>query len=476
MIFLKDIRKLKFSLTSSIAILCLSTVFSAQAEEIALTPQDFYQGATLTTHQVSPFYRLTLPESVYLNTAWPDLRDIRVFNNAGKAVTFALHQVDTPKVELTNIPLRIFPMDMNVVKAGKNESRDKVTLKSTNGVEINLYQDEQSSLGASYLLDMGEQAELNSGFNQMKLSWTQPKSNWQAKASLYSSDDLKVWNKQADDAPLMDLTSGSERLLLNHIDINEYNNNRHARYWLLVVDGNNSVAAPVIANAEGVVINRYSRTEMLELPFTAKPISDSEVEYQLARPQPLSSLSIVLNELNTVVPVSIEYRSYVTDDKWLPLAKTVIYQMDNRRAPEPLALNQSLIQSIRLKAINGSWGNLPPKVIGERNQVDVIFNAQGSPPYTLVWGANLATSATIDAELLVPISELPQNGVTGLPSAYIDEPIVLGGEERLSATSQAERASQWQTWLLWGLLILGVLGLGFIVLKLAREVMESKNS
>ncbi|WP_159565654.1 DUF3999 domain-containing protein [Budvicia diplopodorum] len=474
MMFLKDIRKLTFGLTAMVAMGCLPAAFFAQAEDAPLTPQEFYQGAQLTTDRVAPFYRLTLPESAYLNTAWADLRDIRVFNNAGKAVTFSLLRVDTPKIEQTNVPLRIFPMDMNVVKADKSnqgDSRDKVKLKSANGVEIELYQDEQSSVGTSYLLQMSDGTELSDGFNQILLNWAQPKSNWQANVSLYSSDDLKEWDKQADNAPLMDLTSGSERLLLNHIDINAYSASRHARYWLLVIEGNKQSVAPVIAKAEGIVISRYSKTETLELPFSAKPISDSEVEYQLARPQPLSSLSISLSERNTVVPVSVEYRSHATDDKWLPLAKTVVYQMDDNRVSEPLALDQSLVQSVRLKAINGSWGDSPPRVIGERSQVDVIFNAQGSPPYTLVWGANLASSATIDAKLLVPASELPEGGLAELPKAYVGEFIIIGGEERLNAVSPAERAGQWQTWLLWGILILGVLGLGFIMIKLAKEMM-----
>lgn len=475
MMFLKDIRKLTWRLRAGLAILCLPFTFSAQADDAPLTPMDFYQGAEVTSYETSPFYRLTLPESVYLNTAWPDLRDVRVFNNAGKAVTFALSRVDTPKTEQQVIPLHIFPMDMKVVKSNSEEAKNKVTLKSSNGVEINLYQDENGTSATSFLLQVDQGTKLENGFNQILLSWDRPKNSWQTKVSLYSSEDLKEWDKQADNAPLMDLTSGTERLLLNHIDINGYNTSRNSRYWLLVIDGDGQAVSPIITKAEGVVINRYSQTETFELPFSANVISDREVEYHLTRPQPLSSLSILLNENNTVLPISVEYRRQASDEQWLPLAKTVIYQMEDSRASEPLALDQSLIQAIRIKAINGSWGDLPPRVTGKRNQVDVIFNAQGSPPYALAWGSNPAPSASIDAKLLVPASELPTDGLSGLPQAYLGESFILGGEERLKATTPAESSSQWQTWLLWGMLILGVLGLGLIVMKLAREVMGSKD-
>lgn len=476
MMFLKDITTLTFRLRAGLVMLCLPFAFSVQAEDAPLTPMDFYQGAEVSSYETSPFYRLTLPESVYLNTTWPDLRDVRVFNNAGKAVTFALSQVDTPKTEQKVIPLHIFPMAMNVVKSNTEEAKNKVTLKSSNGVEINLYQDGDSASATSFLLQVDEETKLDSGFNQILLSWDRPKNNWQTKVSLYSSEDLKAWDKQAENAPLMDLTSGTERLLLNHIDINGYNTSRNSRYWLLVIEGDGNAASPVIAKAEGVVINRYSQTETFELPFSATVISDREVEYHLVRPQPLSSLSILLNENNTVLPISVEYRSQATDEQWLPLAKTVIYQMEDNRASEPLALDQSLVQAIRIKAISGSWGELPPTVTGKRSQVDVIFNAQGSPPYALAWGSHLASSASIDAKQLVPASELPADGLSGLPQAYLGEPFILGGEERLKATGPAQSSSQWQTWLLWGMLILGVLGLGFIVLKLAREVMGSKDN
>ncbi|PHM57742.1 DUF3999 domain-containing protein [Xenorhabdus hominickii] len=40
--------------------------------------------------------------------------------------------------------------------------------------------------------------------------------------------------------------------------------------------------------------------------------------------------------------------------------------------------------------------------------------------------------------------------------------------------SPAEKAVQWQKWLLWGILIAGVFGLAFITLKLVREMAANK--
>ncbi|MDE9535100.1 DUF3999 family protein [Xenorhabdus bovienii] len=129
---------------------------------------------------------------------------------------------------------------------------------------------------------------------------------------------------------------------------------------------------------------------------------------------------------------------------------------------------------MRLKAVSDSWGSESPIVIGKRDQVQLIFNAQGNAPYLLAWGDNLASTAVMDIGLLIPKGEMPANGIRGLPEAKVKNEMVLGGKERLTAKSQIEKNSQWQKWLLWGTLILGVLGLAFIALKLAREMMANK--
>ncbi|MFV0547384.1 MAG: DUF3999 domain-containing protein [Limnobaculum xujianqingii] len=480
MMSLIKIKKSTVTLRAALCGLCISVLPLAQADETELTPKDFYKGAELEVSAPSPFYRLTLPEDVYLETVYPDLRDVRVFNSSGQTVTFALSPVDSDTTEQQNIPLRIFPMQMSVNKPDENRREDKetFTFKSAGGVEVKLYQDGERKPQATYLLELNQDKDKSDdvGLNQIMLDWAQSNANWQAKVTLYSSRDLKDWRKQADNAPLMDLTSGTDRLLLNNIDLDDNYNSRRAQYWLLVVNSDENVAIPAISKAQGVVITRRTAVETIELAFKSETVSKTEAIYQLQRPQPLSSLSIVPEQSNTVLPVNIEYRS-TEQDKWRPLSTAVVYQIHGDtgyRTSEPLAMNHLLVQGIRVKAVNGNWGDTVPKVVAQRERVDVLFNGQGNPPYLLAWGANQAAKATIGVNQLIPASEMQPNGLQGLPQAYVGNTMVLGGEERLTATSPIERAQQWQTWLLWGLLIVGVVGLALVVLRLARELMEPK--
>lgn len=76
---------------------------------------------------------------------------------------------------------------------------------------------------------------------------------------------------------------------------------------------------------------------------------------------------------------------------------------------------------------------------------------------------------------MIPAAAMPPSGVEGLDTAEAGPTMTLGGESRLTAESAAEASARWQAWLLWGLLIAGVAGLGLITLKLAREAMGKRS-
>lgn len=54
------------------------------SDDVKESPRDYATGVMLETLGTSPWYRVSLPQAVYLGTAWPDLRDVRVFNHAGR--------------------------------------------------------------------------------------------------------------------------------------------------------------------------------------------------------------------------------------------------------------------------------------------------------------------------------------------------------------------------------------------------------
>lgn len=65
-------------------------------DEAPETPQDYATGMMLEATGSSPWYRVSLPLALYQQSAWPDLRDVRVFNRQGDTVPFALTAQKTP--------------------------------------------------------------------------------------------------------------------------------------------------------------------------------------------------------------------------------------------------------------------------------------------------------------------------------------------------------------------------------------------
>ncbi|HGM5490812.1 TPA: DUF3999 family protein [Serratia fonticola] len=454
--------KVKLNNGLLLAALCLAGV--ANAEPVAGKPQDFAYGMSLTTEVNEPFFRIELPEAVYTESVWPDMRDVRVFNNQGQAVPFALTANVTTQENRQTFPLRLFPMKG---KRGTNQEQQVISLKSAGGVEVTLPVDSDKPMGNSYLLEIPQHEGDYPRLTQLKLVWDRLPENWQTRVSLFHSSDLKDWSTSAEDVPLMDLASGSDRVLLDTIDVDDYSK---PSYLLLVFNDAKSAPDLKLQSAQGIVSSRYTQQQRIGLTFKQKAISASEAEYSWPNPQPLNNISIRPTQGNTVLPLEIDYRS-AANDTWHPLTKQVVFSVNGRNA-EPIPLNGLLVQGIRLKGINQQWGDSLPEISAQRDSQTLIFNAQGSSPFLLAWGSKAAQPQAIPLDSLIPAELRKAVDADALPEAGLQSQVTLGGAERLSAVDAAEEASMWKKGLLWLLLVLGAGGLVLLALKLWKEVQQ----
>ncbi|MTD28411.1 DUF3999 family protein [Erwinia sp. J316] len=439
--------------------LFLSASATANTNEV---PKDYAYGVPLITQESEPFFRVILPDDVYEQTAWPDMRDLRVFNSQGVTVPFALYSQEAQETRTKSWPLRVFPLDAQPHKAG---TQPQITLKSTSGIEVTLPLDSKKSSGRSLLLEVPQEEEDYPALSQLKLIWTRLPQNWQARVSVFNSPDLKSWNELIEDAPLMDLTSGSDRLLLDTIDLRDGRNMPHSRYFLLVFKDDAQPADLNLSAVTGIAVSGRPAQDYVTLAPSVKALSQSEAEYSWSSPQPFSRLIIKPAQSNAVLPLEIEYRSSERDS-WHPLSKLGVYSVEDKESA-PLELRGELIQAIRLKGINQQWSGMPPLVSGQREVRKLVFNAQGSSPFMLVWGNKTAAAQALSLDTLIPPKT--HQWLT-MPYAGKAQVQTLGGRERLTATTQAEKIGLWQKGLLWVLLIIGAAGLVLLAIKVWREV------
>ncbi|MGK9175262.1 DUF3999 domain-containing protein [Yokenella regensburgei] len=455
------------------ALLSVASSGFARTEDTPETPQDYGWGKALATTESSPWYRVNLPVEVYEQSAWPDLRDVRVFNHQGERVPFSLEKQKLAPANAKTTELRIFPLTTSPVESVESEGAkgERIWLRSPNGYEITLEGERVEGIGKSYLLALPDSTDDPFTVSQLRLGWDKPTVNWQGKASVYSSSNMQEWVTMKYDVPLMDIASGDDRLALDKINLDLRMGGDSPRYLLVVFD---KPQLPFTLTQASVVEEQLQeKPAQVSLPGWATKVSADEVHYQWTQPQPLTALSVRL-DYEGVLPVAIAWRP-TAQDAWRPLKKELIFNLNNQ-VSDDIVLPGQPVQAIRLTTVNAHLPEALPQVEGLRERQDLIFNAQGNGPFILAWGNKAATEAALPLDSLIPARLRSQHAPDTLPQAMGREAVKLGGESRLSAVSPAERESQWYRFLVWGVLVFGALALGWMALRIWRDVQKDKAS
>lgn len=437
----------------------LIAVCLAPAQADALQPEDFAWGLQLHTSGNEPFYRLPLPESIYRGAAHADLRDVRVFNNDGEQVPFALiSEPSTSNAALQRTELKAWRLPS---AAGEDRS-SAGTLSVQRGVMELSWSSAGSGHKPQLLLVVPGDNEIRT-LSSIRLDWHDSTASWQQSVSVESSDDLQDWSMLAADLPLMDLQQAGQRLVINTLKFPE----SQARYWRLTLNGPH---APTLKSAVGEYQTAAWTTALSWLaPQTTEKSGSAERIYRFALPQPAEFLRLHLPQDNTVLPYRLEWRSRASD-AWQELPAAVAWRLtlQGQMQESPWReLGGIEVGELRLTG-RADWGSGEPVIeLGRRSQ-HLLFNGRGSGPWLLTWGSAAAGRQQLAPEILIP--GYSTDSVMDLPLASAAAPITLGGEQRRLEPGPAERQARWQSRVLWALLVAGAAGLAWLALKLWRDI------
>lgn len=429
------------------------------------SPRDYAFGRSLETSVPSQWYRVLLPLAVYEQSTSPNLDDVRVFNQSGEPVPFSLVTATRPQVVAQSTALRLFPLDASPLAAAPDAGdSNKILLRSGNGVEIVLEGQKAAVAGQHYLLTLPEQATGEMAISQLQLLWNPPQTSWQGTASVYYSEDLKRWYTLREDMPLLDVVSDQDRLKLDRIDTDTVLSTDANRYLMVVL--NTQSQGMTLTGVNAISAPAQMAPEAIDLEGEGEQLSTSEAQWHWAHPQPLSAVSFLLNG-DGVLPVEIAWRS-TEKDTWHPLKKEVLYRLEGKTSA-PVSLNGERIQAVKITTLNARLPEYLPNVIGHRDRVDLVFNAQGKAPYVLAWGNGAAKPANLEPDMLIPADLRKTYDMANLPQADIVDDVALGGEARLTATSAGEQESRMNALLVWSVLIVGVILLALMAWRIWRE-------
>jgi hypothetical protein len=428
---------------------CAQTASLAHAADLA--PREFAYGRPIVLPAEASAYRITLPLAIYQGTVRNDLGDLAVFNAHGEVVPFFIRPLPA-ETRPAHAPafLPLFPL-LGTTPATAAEMR--VTVNSPQ-VALTL-----SSSGAApgivprqYLLDA---RALEEPVAALQLVWEHAPADFSGRLRIESSDDLDSWRLVLVAAPVASLQAGGQEFLQARIELPP----ARAKYWRLSwVDGvPNAAIAKVLAQFAQTHADPGWTSETVEARQDARRSTD--YVFDLGGHVPVERVDLRLAEANSVVAADL-YSRKDPRDAWNFVIHGRFYRIhtphgDDQNEPIAVPANRDRYWLARIPN-PASTGYLA--LIAAWRPSEIVFLAQGDPPFLLAYGSISSTAARTD---LTPfISDI------ALSAATLADAEKLGGAARLAP---AKPPFPWRRWILWLVLLGALAALGYMAARLFEE-------
>lgn len=438
---------------------------------------EFAYGAQLEADGREALYEVTLPAAVYRGVARADLGDVRVFNGADEVVPYAWQPRRMTSTE-TAVPvaLTLFPL-----KAESGGTLDGLSIRVRRGADGSSSIDVNST-GArggkkrtvGYLVDL---TRLERALHAIEFDWEPSSDGYAGKLRIDASDDLATWRTLVAAAPLISLEVAGQRLQQKRAELPQ----RTAKYlrlsWLPQAAG---PKPPELTAARGELAGKITEAprEWTEAE-AGKGDKPGEYVFDLHGYFPADRMRVLLPEPNTVAQVELLARTKA-DQPWRPVARGVAYRLRQGEGeitnPDLyIALTADRYWLLRVDQRGGGVGAAAPKLELGWVPHRLVFAARGKPPFQLAYGNREARSAALAIETMIPdyrndagaqirATATSVQRAINVKHAQVLEQKELGGDAR-----RAE-AVDWKRWSLWGALLLGVIILGAMAWRLARQL------
>ncbi len=448
-----------------LAILLLLGLCTAVHAGDVPVPNDFAYGFLLTPDGDGAIYKVTLPQDIYQQVTRNDLGDLRVFNDLGEMLPHTIQRPEAlPAQSSPTQPLPFFPL----YDTDTNES-DGLSLRistDANGSILNIRPREvtqESSIVSAYLIDTSTLKEPPS---ELQVTWTSAGESFVSTVSVQYSNDLTHWHSVVNAATLVELRYGGHKLEQHTIAMPL----QKARYlrinWPAGKEGSRVTS---IRAAFSPVITKPSHQQMHLSPISASA-NATVFEFDTKGRFPVNTLNLRLPERNSLADAVLSSRSG-KDGDWRVRYRGVFYhlQVSGTRLVTP-AIRVPWVRDrhwrLKIAEERSSLGKEMPVLELGWMPHELFFLARGNPPFTLAYGSvRVKKTKQPIAMLLETISNAGEGEF--IRTAHMKERTVLGGEAALKALRPA---FPWKQWLLWGILIAGVLLLAWMAMHLHRQM------
>ena len=450
---------------------CLAVAALAALAAHAEQRPDFAWRLPLATSGDHAYYRVEIPASAYEGAVRSDLGDLRILNGDGSAVPMALLPSPAqPRERAPGVPLALFPLLVDDERRNLGDLSLRLR-RDASGTSVDVTTREGASVPAKrlagYLVDTGEGTER---FAALTLPLSAA-ANVDVRVRVDGSDDLVSWRPLAAGAPLLALEYRGQRLTRERIDLARGS----ARYLRLTFSPS---SVPDIANARGEFAERAVDAPRLwrEAAGIADKDRPGDYTFDVGGSFPVDRVTLVLAEINTVAPAQVYAQTVPradanAQDAWRLVGSTVFYRLrqDGGEAINPplaVATSGERRWKIHVDPRAGGVGDAPPKLSVGWMPQSLVFAARGNGPFTLAYGSAQAKPVTLPIATLVPGFDARTTPAT-FGVATTGAPIAPPALAALRVPIDFKR------WLLWGSLALAALVLGWMALRLSRQMGET---
>lgn len=432
----------------------------------AVSKNDFAYGYSIEVDGDGAIYSLYLDEKIYFGLTREDRADLRIFNGHGKVVPHDIRRAEKmtrqkkAPVELPIFPLYKSSTDISIDKPGYTA---RITTNDQGAIiDLNYGKVATEKLVVdAYLIDA---SSLKQQPEMLTVNWSGQHTDLVRTVSLEGSNDLTHWHTLVARSTLSHLQHGKHTLLQKTVNLPR----SVPKYLRLNWEGNESFEIDSIQFHFPETYHAQSR--QWSTFFPVKVDAKNQVYYFNTNSViPIDRVDVQLPERNTLAMVLIE-SAHSEKGPWYSRYHGLLYELIHGQS---VLKNPSIYQPVhshrhwRITLLNGDglFNDDPVLRLGWIPE-ELVFVATGESPFTLAYGSARVGPPDAPLAQLLSTKTIKQQGHLIKP-ARLGSSIDFGDESRLHPVKPPV---DWKRYLLWSILILGVIALAFMVLRLYKQM------
>ena len=445
--------------------LCCCTIAVAKGTE-PVSRDSFAYGYSLEVDGDGAIYSLYLNETIYQGLVREDRGDLRIFNSRGAVVPHDIRRAEqmikksVPEVSLAYFPLYTTDRHESISTISKRvriTTNDQGSIIDLNYGKTNT----QQRFRAAYIIDA---SSIKDTPRHLTLDWNSDNEQFIMRLRLEGSQNLNSWHTIVSSATISNMKWNQHTLVQRKIELPA----RLPKYLRLSWPGDTDLD---LTSVNMHFSDTYHAQTRQWSEFTAERYDPTNATYYFNTNTviPADRLMLVPKTRNTVLNVQIETAS-TPKGPWYSRYHGLVYdlQFDDIHLASP-AITQTVNSHRfwRVRILGGDGG--------QKNDLDLrlgwipeqlLFVATGESPFTLTYGSARVGPVSAPLAMLLSETEIKKQGKLIKP-ARLGASLDFGNRSKLEP--EAPRAD-WKKYILWAVLILGVIVLAIMALRLYKQM------